>query len=146
MISKKKMALIAITSTLLLGLVGCFNHSTADKADWISSKISNKLDLNESQEAKLNDVRDEVLIARKAMHKDRVANFSQIETMIKSDKLNKADILALFKSKTDTLELSAEPVIDKLVVFHASLNAKQKDKIAEFMNKRKEGRHGWGHH
>lgn len=146
MSTKKKIALITITSIILVSLIGCFNHKPEDKANWLISKISNSLELNESQKEKLTEVKNEALKTRANLHKDKSSHFEQVENMIQSEHLNKQEIQLLFKSRTEQLAISAEPVIDKLIDFHASLNNDQKQKIITFIKKHEKEGKGWRHH
>ncbi|MCW8930850.1 MAG: Spy/CpxP family protein refolding chaperone [Gammaproteobacteria bacterium] len=146
MSTKKKVALITITSIILVSLVGCFNHSPEDKANWVISKISDKLELNENQKTKLVEVKDEALKARAKMQKDKSSHFEQVENMIQSERLNKQEIQLLFKSKTEKLAANAEPVIDKLIDFHADLNNEQKQKIIAFIKKHEKEGKSWRRH
>jgi uncharacterized membrane protein len=145
--TNKKIALVALASTLLLGLTGCFNHSPEDKADWATSKIARKLDLTETQKTKLDELKDVVLETRKKMYENRDTDIETITAMATSDALDTVEIKNMLTSKTTNMEQYADPVINKLAEFHATLNAEQKLQVAGFIKDHQgdHGKRGHGH-
>lgn len=143
----RNISIIALAGTLLLGLTGCFKHSPEEKAEWITDRVASKLELDETQKGKLVALKDEIMKARKDLQADRESSFDEVRTMVKSDVMNKDSIKALFDQKHQKMEQHADPVLDKLIDFHASLTVEQKQQIVEFMDKHQErGHRGWGHH
>ena len=138
----KKISLIALSAAVLFGVAGCFKHTPEEKAEWITDRISSKLELDESQQQKLASVKDEVLALRAAMHEDREARFEKADEMIRSDYIAPADIKAIWTDKEAIINRHADELAQKVSDFHASLNAEQKAKAAEYIQKKRDRHFG----
>ncbi len=146
MSNTKKFSLIALASIFIAGLAGCYNSGPEDKADWITAKISKKLDLDENQKLKLDELKNEVLNVRKETHNERDGHLKQVKEMIKGESLDKAEIKLLLTQKQEIFNKKSDIIIDKLIAFHASLKPEQKQLIINFIEERKEGHGHFGNH
>lgn len=139
----KKLSLIALAAVIVTGVTGCFNHTPEEKADWVTSKISDELELNETQKLKLDAVKIEALKLKKQAHQNREDRMQKFKTFVQSEYINKSEITQLFKEKTAQIETDADPILDKIIDFHASLNTEQKQKVVEFIDEHNQDRgHG----
>lgn len=143
----RNLSIIALAGTLLFGVTACFKHSPEEKAEWITDRIASKLELDETQKGKLINLKEEIMKARSELQADRESSFDEVKTMVNSEVISRDSVRALFDQKHQKVGQLADPIIDSLVDFHASLNVEQKQKVIEFMEKHKErGDHRWGHH
>jgi len=143
----RNLSIIALAVTLLFGVSACFRHSPEQKAEWVTERITSRLELDETQKQKLDALKDEIMRARKDLQTDRESSFEQARDLVTREVLDKDAARALFDQKHQKFAVYADPVLDRLADFHASLNAPQKQQIAEFMDKHKErGEHRSGHH
>lgn len=141
----KKLTIITLTGALLFGMTACFNHNPEERAEWMTERIASELELDENQKGKLITLRAEIMNAHRMLQDDRESSSDDIKTLVASEKMDKEAVRALFDRRHKKAEQLAGPVLDKLVDFHASLNAEQKQKIIEFMEEHKgHGPHGWG--
>lgn len=140
--------LISITgSSLILFIVGChgkFSHhcfpsSPEDKAEMIVKKITSELELNEQQQVKLNEIKDEFLAKKNERQKDHKHMFDTILSEIKSEKIDQEKLKTLADSRLKTMKEMTPFVVSKLAEFHSILTPEQRvklaDKMQEFHNK-----------
>ncbi len=141
---KRTIASLAIISTLVVFLTGCFANSPEERAGWITDRIAYKLDLTDEQQEKLQAVKNEILKNREAMHQDRLQHLQQVKALVTADTLDTIAIKELIQAKVNRVKSLSDPVLEKLVAFHASLTPEQKQQIADFLEKNKD--RGFMHH
>lgn len=134
----------SVTAVLALTLAACGHHRHHDpeeKAEWISKKISRKLDLNEDQQAKLKELSD-VLVDHHKQRKDkRKEHMNALMEQVTQPALDTAMIQGIFDEHHASMAELAPQVIGKLAIFHASLDDKQKQKLAKKLEKFKRYHH-----
>lgn len=117
-------------------LAGCGGQrSPQQKAEWVVSKISRKLDLTAEQKTKLEAVKQAYLDVWTAHKADRTKRLEDVKQMILSDRLDPAKVKALMAERRKVEDDNFDPIFAKLAEFHASLTAQQKGKIAAFLDK-----------
>ncbi len=119
----------------------------AEHADYAVGFIAKKLELDPTQEQALSVLKDQLLVARSAMHDQRESTISEVRELISADSFNQAQALELINSKTSTVDAMAPEIVGALGNFLDSLDAEQKAEIVDFMESRKRGhkRGRWGH-
>ena len=116
----------------------------AEHADFAVSFVARKLDLDPTQEQALSALKDQMLVARSAMHDQKESTVGEIRELIQSESFNQAQALELITSKTATVDSLAPELVGALGNFLDSLDAEQKAEILEFMDSH-EGSHRRGH-
>lgn len=151
----KKSTKILITTGLILGIssgvfaYGQKNHwgiTPEDKLEFISERVTRKLDLNEIQQANLQSLASEVLDLMNEMHASREAHKAQIQAMLSEPVLDQVKALNLIQTKTSQLTDKAPAVIASLAAFLDSLDVEQKAKLQQFVDQRMNHRHRHGDH
>lgn len=135
-ILNKRVILIAVLIAVSGFLVSCQKHRGIEgKAEWISDRISDKLDLNETQEKELNRIRDEVVAKFKAQKPVHLQVSSDFIALVKSDSMDKAKLNDL-KNKHGKLSDEMDNFLaEKIIEFHKVLNPEQRMKAAEYLQK-----------
>lgn len=130
-------ALLVFGFAAVVTAAGCGGHCRSEqgKADWVTNRIANKLDLNDAQKAKLEELKVEILTLRSDLRKGRNEDFANLMSQATAPELDQAKLQALFDTRKETLEKSAPTVIAKLAEFHKTLNPEQKEKLVEIMKK-----------
>lgn len=136
----KKRIFIIPTVLVLLGtvaLTACnrHHHDPEDKAEWMVHKISKKLDLDDNQKAKLEDVKVELMKHHKEHRDSKAEMMDKLILEVQKPQLDEALLMDMVNQHKTRIEQAAPGVIEKLVVFHASLNAEQKSEIVEKLQK-----------
>ncbi len=152
----KRSTKIITTAVLTFGIIGgaiAYGKSKfcdhAARADYMASYVSEKLELNESQDLVLNALKDQLQNTRNQMKEEMTQAHEQMRELFTADSFDQAKALELLSDKTSAVNANAPDVMVALGNFLDSLNAEQKAKILEFMDHKSEGRfghRGFGHH
>ena len=98
-------------------------------------RITEKLDLNETQKARLQGVQDSLGEVREAMSQARVQTFNEVLDLISSETLDQSQVHGIVKRHQSIVEDFTPIVIEKIANFHAALTPEQKSRAAEFLEK-----------
>lgn len=120
------------------------NHDRhARHAVWF---ITKKLDLDANQEQNLANLKDQMLIAKSAMHEQLGTTREDVRSLIKAESFDQGKALELINTKTATVNTFAPDLVIALGTFLDSLNSEQKEEILEFLNSRGDRKRGhWRH-
>lgn len=85
-LTRRNIIFMASGLLLTVGVVAC-NHgmhfgSAEERGEWLVQKVSNELELNQAQQARLAAVKNEFLDMRKSMHSDRERTRRPASTVI----------------------------------------------------------------
>lgn len=133
---KKFLRYTGITTLLtiiILSLSACghHRHDPEDKAAWMVKKITRKLDLNEDQQAKLKAVSDEFVAHHLAQKDKKKEHMELLMAEVRKPELDKSVLNAMFEERHGHMRELAPKIIDKLAIFHVSLDDEQKEKLAD---------------
>ena len=147
---KKKRILIAVTVfvTLALVLAACghsrfagYHGVTPEKrVEWVKKHIADELKLDEAQNAKLDAIAADLMDRRKKMAPEREKGRLELAELVRSEKLNRADIERLVDNKRAHIEEMIDVVMDHAVDFHQMLTPEQRILLAEKIEKHEKGR------
>lgn len=143
---KKRILILSTVGLVVLGTafaVGASkNHSgwcgSHDGGQRKIDRIAEKLDLNETQKAKLQGVQESLQEARQAMSQARVQTFDEVLDLVSSDTLDQSRVQGIVKRHQAIVEDFTPTVTAKIADFHAVLTPEQKSRAAEFLQKWKD--------
>ena len=125
--------LVVIGVLLISGLVYAkyrgFCGTPDQHADWIVKRIGKRLDLDESQQLKLNGLRDKALDLMQQMRDERVHNFDEVLALLDSPQLNREQAYRLWDAKQNWIATAGPQLIDAFVDFSDSLHSEQRNKL-----------------
>jgi len=147
-----KRSLIALTSATVVigGLTAC--GSRGDHArGWsdervteargrMIEKISDKLELNADQKAKLGVLADEMVASRKAMRGESGDIRTDLQALIAADKFDRTKARQMLDQKTQAIQANGPKVLAAFGDFYDSLNPEQQKQVRERLERRG---HGW---
>lgn len=112
------------------------HHLTPKKVEWIAGKIKSKLDLDESQKAKLDEITNEI-IARfpkdpRAKRKEMAAYLAD---QVRQERIDAAAVKAKLAERKKEMESHFDFMVEKVLEFHAILKPEQKEKLAGYLDK-----------
>ncbi len=87
--------LLAGIVMLCFGFTGC-SRTPAEKAEWVTNKITDKLDLDEQQQILLVDLKDSVMKLNKHHKQNKSEGFKNLKSIILSDKSEPEDVIEKF--------------------------------------------------
>lgn len=147
-----KRSLIALTSATVVfgGLTACSSrgdHARGWSDERVTEmrgkaveKISDKLELNAGQKAKLEVLADEMIASRKAMRGESGDFRNDLQALIAADKFDRSKAQQMLDQKTRALQGSGPKVLAAFGDFYDSLNPEQQKQVREKLERRG---HGW---
>ena len=108
---------------------GCRRHSHGHKAEFMVDYISEALDLNESQQAQLDQIKDELMAKAKGMHADKESLHEELVTQLRSKEIDQVRVMAVIAEHREKMDEIIDLVVVRLAEFHKTLTAEQKEKL-----------------
>ena len=143
----KKGLYLSIIAVLLLGVVGlagCRRHSPGQKAEFMVDYVSEALDLNESQQAHLDQIKDDLLEKGMQMRADKAAMHGELVAQLRSEDIDQDRLKAMVTEHRVKMEALIDLGIDRLAEFHKTLTAEQREKlVAKLESFKKWNGHDW---
>jgi len=128
----KKGLYILLIGMLISGVAlfsGCRRHSHGHKAEFMVDYISEALDLNESQQAQLDQIKDELMAKAKGMHADKESLHEELVTQLRSKEIDQVRVMAVIAEHREKMDEIIDLVVVRLAEFHKTLTAEQKEKL-----------------
>ena len=104
-----------------------------------TNRIASRLDLTESQKADLEQIAGEIAEKAKAMHADHDSRHQEIADLIRQDSVGRDVVDGLIDDKMAHMREMADFVAERLIAFHGTLTAEQREKIAAHIEDRSSG-------
>ena len=149
---KRSKYLIAVVLALgISGTVfgfGAHHHfsqmSLQDKSEMVQLRISQKLDLDDVQQAKLSELTSHMAGLIKQLREEPSLRDQLADKVLSDQPVDQAAILGKIQQKTELVNQQAPQTVALLANFMDSLNSEQKQRLKRMLEKR----HGqrWGHH
>ena len=128
----KKGLYILLIGMLISGVAlfsGCRRHSHGHKAEFMVDYISEALDLNENQQAQLDQIKDELMAKAKGMHADKESLHEELVTQLRSEEIDQVRVKAVIAEHREKMDEIIDLVVVRLAEFHKTLTAEQKEKL-----------------
>jgi Spy/CpxP family protein refolding chaperone len=147
---KKSTKIIAIT-TLVIGLStaafgfaskGHWNLTAVEKAEFVTDRISSKLELTDSQKIQLSSLTDDVLGLAGAMKEAKNGHKVLLQQLLSEPTLDQSKALEMIRQTTQMINDKAPETIASLANFLDSLDADQKAELQGFVDRKMEHGHG----
>jgi len=104
-------------------------------------RIGSRLDLDDTQKAKLGTLADELRAQRQALTGGTDPR-AEIRSLVAGNTFDRAKAKAFVDAKTSAIQAKSPELIAALGDFYDSLRPEQQQKVRDFMSR---GHHGWGH-
>ena len=128
----KKGLYILLIGMLISGVAlfsGCRRHSHGHKAEFMVDYISEALDLSESQQAQLDQIKDELMAKAKGMHADKESLHEELVTQLRSEEIDQVRVKAVIAEHREKMDEIIDLMVVHLAEFHKTLTAEQKEKL-----------------
>jgi len=128
---KKGLTIALIGVFVLAALVfnGCRSHSANHKAEIMVDYIAETLDLNETQRAQLDGIKEEFLAKAKEMHARKEAMHAEFKAELLKDEIDQQHMKELMAQKREQMTEIMDLAVVRLSEFHKTLTAEQKEKL-----------------
>ena len=138
------LSLIVVLLIGIVGFAGCRRHSPDQKAEFMVDYVSEALDLNESQQVQLDQIKDELVEKGIQMHADRAAMHAELAAQLRSDEIDQGRIIAMVTERRVKMEELINLGIERLAEFHKTLTPEQREKlVAKLESFKKWHGHDW---
>ncbi len=131
----KHIAVFLTSSVILAGaLAACSHHRYHDpetRGEWLVEKVTDELELNKSQQSKLEIVRQEILAIRKEIKVDRESTREEILKILEQPQLDRQKTLSIVEQRTASINQYAPQIVNLLGDFYDSLSDIQRSKLKE---------------
>jgi len=108
---------------------GCRRHSHGHKAEFMVDYISETLDLNESQQAQLDQIKDELMAKARQMHADKESMHAELVAQLRSEEIDQVRVKAVIAEHRAQMDEIVDLIVVRLAEFHKTLTPKQKEKL-----------------
>ncbi|MGD9301916.1 MAG: Spy/CpxP family protein refolding chaperone [Desulfobacterales bacterium] len=136
--------LIALMVVAMAGFTGCRRHSPGQKAEFMVDYVSETLDLNESQKAHLDQIKDELLEKGVQMRADKAAMHSELLAQLRGEEIDQDLLKSMVTEHRIKMEEWIDLAIVKLAEFHKTLTPEQREKLVAKLERFKKWHgHGW---
>jgi periplasmic protein CpxP/Spy len=128
----KKGLFILLAGILISGLgliTGCRRSAHDHKAEFMVDYISETLDLDDSQKAELNQIKNELVAKARQMQAGRDSMFEELVAQLRSEEVDQARVKALIAERRAQMDEFIDLVVVRLAEFHKTLTQEQKDKL-----------------
>jgi len=141
-----KVSIIAAAALVVVGsFSGCSHFRTPEnRAQWTVERVTDKLELNESQRGKLNVLKDEMMATRKDMKQKFGESRGQFKVLLDEPTLDQQQALSLVKTQTQYVDEQAQTIVVAFAGFYDSLDLEQQAKIREFVSDHDDHQRRWG--
>lgn len=126
---------LGLVGALSLGAVAChFGRGTPEaRAEFLVSRAKSKLDLNDTQGAKLDAIKAEWLSFHNEMKGTREQDRAWVKTELMKDKIDVDAAAQLIARRRQALDAKIPVFLARLSDFHASLSPDQKKEVVELI-------------
>lgn len=108
---------------------GCRRNSHSHKAEFVVDYISETLDLNESQQAQLDQIKDELLAKAQGMHADKESMREELVAQLRSEEIDRVRVKTLVAEHRAKMDEIVDLIVVRLAEFHKTLTPEQKEKL-----------------
>jgi Spy/CpxP family protein refolding chaperone len=91
--------------------------------------ISETLDLNESQQAQLDQIKDDLMAKARQMHADKDSMHSELVAQLRSEEIDQVRVKAVIAEHRAQMDEIVDLIVDRLAEFHKTLTPEQKEKL-----------------
>ncbi len=108
---------------------GCRRNSHGHKAEFVVDYINETLDLNESQQAQLEQIKDELLAKAQQMHADKESMHEELVAQLRSEEIDQVRVKAVIAERRAQMDEIVDLIVVRLAEFHKTLTPEQKEKL-----------------
>jgi Spy/CpxP family protein refolding chaperone len=133
---------LGVTSTVFaFGAHKGWRMSPEDRAEFMTGKITEKLELNATQQQNLQVLSATILDIMSDVRSGRAEHMETVQQLLSEPTLDQAKALEMIRLKTEMVNAKAPEVVASIAGFLDSLDDEQKQQLREHMNNRMHHRH-----
>ena len=139
-----KRTIIYITGIALIttSIAACNRGTPEERGDRIVQKVSEELELTETQQTRLTEVKNEFIELRKTMRSNREQTKTDLQAMLKQPTLDRTKANSIVNQHIETIHSRSPVIIDAIGNFYDSLDDTQRAELREFIEDKMDHHHG----
>jgi Spy/CpxP family protein refolding chaperone len=139
-----KRTIIYITGIALIttSIVACNRGTPEERGERMVQKVSDELELTETQQARLTEVKNEFIGLRKTMRSNREQTKTDLQAMLKQPTLDRTKANSIVNQHIETIHSRSPVIIDAIGNFYDSLDDTQRAELREFIEDKMDHHHG----
>ena len=140
------LAVVSISSLAYAHYRG-FWGGVEGRADWLTERVSRRLELDDQQRQQLGQLRDKMVELAGQMRSERPQHIEQAQQLLETPQLDRQQAYRLWEEKHAWLAVAGPALIDAFADFSDSLNQAQREELQQMIRQHREHRHGgycWG--
>jgi Spy/CpxP family protein refolding chaperone len=140
----KKGLYIVLIVSLIFGVgffSGCRPHGHGRGAEFAVDYVTEVLDLNEAQQAQLNQIKEELLEKGQQMRANKAKYRDEIVAQLTSEEIDQARVKAIIAEHRVQMDELVDLMVVRFAEFHRTLTPEQKTKLVNKL----EDFHKWHH-
>ena len=139
-----KRTIIYITGIALIttSIVACNRGTPEERGEKMVQKVTEELELTETQQARLTEVKNEFLETRKTMRSNREQTKTDIQAMLQQPTFDRNKANSIVNQHIETIHSRSPVIIDAIGDFYDSLDDTQRAELREFIEDKMVHHHG----
>jgi Spy/CpxP family protein refolding chaperone len=109
--------------------------SPEKRMEWLKEEITDRLELNEDQQARLDEMTNDLVDRGREMRAIRASIRDTLMTELRKSEMNKEDLVQVFSENRAKFEEMISLLADRLVEFHQMLQPEQRAKLVAELEK-----------
>ena len=139
-------AIAALTVGAAAFAIGKHHNDPVSHANYVVEKVTDELELDEAQIAKLEALKTEILSVHEQLHRENADKHAMIMGLISTPDFDQGKALEMINHTTETVNNNAPTVVALVGDFYNSLSEDQQNDLREKIGDHSSCRsHGWKH-
>lgn len=142
-------AMVAITAISVGAAAFAFgkhHNDPVSHANYIVEKVTDELELDDTQIAKLEALKTEMLSVHEQLHKEKADKHAMLMALISTPDFDQGKALEMISHTTETVNNNAPTLVALVGDFYNSLTESQQNELREEIGNHSGSRHhGWRH-
>jgi Spy/CpxP family protein refolding chaperone len=134
------LAMLVISGVAIARLKG-YCAGPEGRIGWVTERIGKKLDLDDSQQRYLAELKEQLVLSVNELSRDRPSYADQAIDLLDNPKFDREKARILLMQKQAQLASLSTDVIDAFAEFSDNLNQSQRDKLQSMIAHHREHRH-----
>ena len=109
--------------------------SPEKRMEWLKEEITDRLELNKDQQARLDEITNDLVDRGREMRAIRASIRDTLMTELRKSEMNKEDLIRVFSENRAKFEDMISLFADRLVEFHQMLQPEQRAKLVAELEK-----------
>jgi len=110
-------------------------RSPDKRMEWLKAEIADRLELNESQKTRLDEITNEIIYSGKEMQTIRASIRDTVMTELRKNEISKENLIQVFSENRAKFDDMISMFADRLVDFHQMLQPEQRAKLVAEIEK-----------